>query len=158
MDPPFTQTSCNRRRFTGMDSTLLWVSMLNPIFVKLNHLSDTEKEMVRRKVKQLMFDQHEALSKHQVPEDSTKHRGHGSSTGSSTMMTLFGEESEDESSDSDNDRNSFTTMSINCINIDFCIMVVKRLLRQNANKQPNVHDGCLLMNVHPVGGNTSSLN
>ena len=37
-------------RFTGMDSTLVWIAVLNPIFVKLNHLSDTEKEVVRSKV------------------------------------------------------------------------------------------------------------
>ena len=81
-------------RFTGMDSTLVWISVLNPIFVKLNHLSDTEKEMVRSKVIQLMVDQSGACSKQPVPEDDTTPRRHRVSTGSSTMMTLLGEEGE----------------------------------------------------------------
>ena len=80
--------------------------MLNPIFVKLNHLSDTEKEMVRSKVIQLMVDQSGACSKQPVPEDDTTPRRHKVSAGSSTMMTLLGEEGEGQSSDSDDDGNA----------------------------------------------------
>ena len=88
-----------------------------------------------------MVEQHEVLSKHQVPEDCTKHRGHGLSTGSSTMMTLLGEESEDESSDSDNDRNAIAVRTQVTAEYDMYVKKAKEELEKcKANPNQKSYD------------------